>query len=38
MTPELDREVRQSLSLLALTAASMAACLGIGLLVVRVFG
>jgi hypothetical protein len=38
MTRELDREVRQSLSLILLTAASMAACLGIGLLAVRVFG
>jgi hypothetical protein len=34
----LDQEVRQSLSLLLLTAASMALYLGIGLLAVHVFG
>jgi hypothetical protein len=34
----LDGEVRQSISLLVMTAASMAVYLGIGLLAVRVFG
>ena len=34
----LDEEVRQSLSLIALTAASMAVPLALGLLVVRLFG
>ena len=38
MQPELDREVRQSLFLLLLTAAAMALCLGLGLLALRVFG
>jgi len=38
MKRELDGEVRQSLSLLLMTAASMALYLGIGLLAVRVFG
>jgi hypothetical protein len=33
----LDREVRQSLSLILLTAASMAVYLGLGLLAIRVF-
>lgn len=34
----LDGEVRQSLSLIVMTAASMAVYLGIGLLAVRFFG
>jgi hypothetical protein len=34
----LDGEVRQSISLLVMTAASMALYLGLGLLAVRVFG
>jgi hypothetical protein len=34
----IEREVRQSLSLLALTAVSMALYLGVGLLAVRVLG
>jgi hypothetical protein len=34
----LDREVRQSLSLFAMTAGTMAAYLGLGLLFVRLFG
>jgi hypothetical protein len=34
----LDREVRQSISLLLLTAASMAVYLGLGLLAAHVFG
>jgi hypothetical protein len=38
MKRELDGEVRQSLSLLLMTAASMALYLGLGLLAVRVFG
>jgi len=38
MNRELDGEVRQSLSLLLMTAASMALYLGLGLLAVRVFG
>jgi hypothetical protein len=38
MKGELDGEVRQSLSLLLLTAASMALYLGLGLLAVRIFG
>jgi hypothetical protein len=33
----LDREVRQSLSLILLTAGSMALYLGLGLLAIRVF-
>jgi hypothetical protein len=33
----LDREVRQSLSLILLTAVSMALYLGLGLLAIRVF-
>ena len=35
---ELDREVRQSLSLIGLTAISMVMYLGLGLLAVRVLG
>jgi hypothetical protein len=38
MNRELDGEVRQSLSLLLMTAASMALYVGLGLLAVRVFG
>lgn len=38
MNGELDGEVRQSLSLLLMTAATMALYLGLGLLAVRVFG
>jgi hypothetical protein len=38
MKRELDREVRQSLSLLLMTAAAMAVYLGLGLLAVRIFG
>ena len=34
----LDREVRQSLSLLLMTAGSMALCLGLGLLAAHVLG
>lgn len=34
----LDREVRQSLSLIAMTAGSMVVYLGLGLLAVRFFG
>jgi len=34
----LDGEVRQSLSLLLMTAATMALYLGLGLLAVRLFG
>lgn len=38
MKPELNAEVRQSLSLLAMTAASMALFVGLGLLAARVLG
>jgi len=38
MNRELDGEVRQSLSLLLMTGASMALYVGLGLLAVRVFG
>lgn len=38
MKRELHGEVRQSLSLLLMTAASMALYLGLGLLAVRLFG
>ena len=38
MEPELDREIRQSLSLIVLTAVSMALYLGLGLLAIRVLG
>lgn len=38
MKGPLSREVRQSLSLIAMTAAAMAAYLGLGLLAVRVLG
>jgi hypothetical protein len=34
----LDRELRQSLSLIAMTAASMSVFLGLGLLAARLFG
>jgi hypothetical protein len=34
----LGREVRQSLSLIAMTAATMVVYLGLGLLAVRLFG
>jgi hypothetical protein len=37
-TGPLDREVRQSLSLFAMTAASMAVTLGLGLLAIRFLG
>ena len=38
MKRSLTREVRQSLALIALTAATMAVYLGLALLAVRVFG
>jgi hypothetical protein len=38
MKSELDGEVRQSLSLLLMTAASMALYVGLGLLAVHVLG
>jgi hypothetical protein len=38
MEPELDQEVRQSLSLIALTAVSMALFVCLGLLAIRVLG
>jgi hypothetical protein len=38
MKRSLNGEVRQSLSLLAMTAASMVAFVGLGLLAVRLFG
>jgi hypothetical protein len=38
MRGPLNREVRQSLSLIALTAVTMVVYIGLGLLAVRVFG
>jgi hypothetical protein len=38
MTKDLDREVRQSLSLIVMTAGTMVVYLGLGLLAVRLFG